>query len=97
MAKDIKGLPNINAGDAAIKARATATLAMKQPIMATLRSVPKTIKKAITRGGPIDGAAPNGDDDDPEDHDYYPESEEDLSLGPDEFDIPEEPLDDPRL
>ena len=33
----------------------------------------------------------------PRTNDYYPESEEELSLGPDEFDIPEEPLEDPRL
>ena len=43
--------------------------------------------------GLIDGGAPNGDNDDPEDDNNYPKSEEDLSLGPDEFDIPEEPVD----
>ena len=39
----------------------------------------------------------NGDDDDPEDDDYYPESEEDRSLGPDEYDFIEEPLEAPQL
>ena len=34
------------------------------------------------------------DNDDLEDDNYYPGFEEDISLGPNEFDIPEEPLDD---
>ena len=39
----------------------------------------------------------NGDEDDPEDDNYYPESEEDRTLGPNEYDVIEEPLEAPQL
>ena len=99
MMKKILSPPNIDVKDAVKRAWVTdATVNVNATDNgATLDDIEDQNAGNNTGDGSIGGSAPNKDDDDPEEYDYYPESKEDLSLGPKEYDIPKELLDEPRL